>query len=86
MTSSPGPTSKAINASSRASLPEAQLMAYRLSQMAAMDSSSRDTSGPCRKRPESTTRAMASKISPRNIALPRLTSSKGTEAGYVTAP
>ena len=83
MTSSPAPIPSAIMANSRASLPDAQLIALGTSHRRATSASSWRQSGPWRNRPESTTRAMALKISSRNGAFPPTTSNKGTGTGLL---
>src|SRR5690606_1227623 len=77
-TSSPGPISSAISDRSRASLPEAQPMPYFVCETSALVSSSWKTSGPNRKRPESSTASRASMNSLLSSAVPRPRSSKGT--------
>ena len=79
MTSSPTPIPNAIMASNKASLPEARLMARGTSHRRAISASSARQSGPCRNRPESTTRPMAARISSRSGEFPPTTSKSGTE-------
>ena len=80
MTSSPGPMPSAISDSNNASEPEAQPMAESVEAYAAISVSSCVTSGPNRKRPESTTLVNDSMNSSRIGALSRLTSISGTRS------
>ena len=77
-TSSPWPTPSAINATSRASVPDDTPMARPTPSAVASSFSNASTSGPRMKPPLSITRVTASCKAPRNGAFCALTSSRGT--------
>jgi hypothetical protein len=79
ITSSPGPTDKAIKARSSASLPDAHPIACATWLCAAISFSNSSTSGPKKNFPLSITRPRASKNSCRRGWFPRPTSNRGTE-------
>ena len=77
-TSSPGPTSRAMSASSSASLPDAQATADGTWQYSANRCSSSSQSGPSTNRPDWHTRSMASRSAAASGPFWRLRSSSGT--------